>query len=89
MDFYFEIFKSASPGRIELTSERSDLESEIKGLEKTIEEETTMRDKEHEDFLAAKDEMDKAIAALKSAIEVRRPSQAADIGSSHSFTLII
>merc|ERR1719311_1618896 len=29
-----------------------------------------MRDKEHEDFLAAKDEMDKAIAALKSAIEV-------------------
>merc|ERR1719217_202291 len=57
-------------GRIELTSERSELEAEIKGLEKTIEEETTMRDKEHEDFLAAKDEMDKAIAALKSAIEV-------------------
>merc|ERR1719331_2410597 len=56
--------------RIELTSERADLEAEIKGLEKTIEEETTMRDKEHEDFLAAKDEMDKAIAALKSAIEV-------------------
>merc|ERR1719217_191303 len=57
-------------GRIELTSERSELEAEIKGLEKTIEEETTMRDKEHEDFVAAKDEMDKAIAALKSAIEV-------------------
>merc|ERR1719353_628907 len=57
-------------GRIELTSERADLESEIKGLEKTIEEETTMREKEHEDFVAAKDEMDKAIAALKSAIEV-------------------
>merc|ERR1719331_689248 len=56
--------------RIELTSERSELEAEIKGLEKTIEEETTMRDKEHEDFLAAKDEMDKAIAALKSAIDV-------------------
>ena len=29
-----------------------------------------MREKEHEDFVAAKDEMDKAIAALKSAIEV-------------------
>merc|ERR1719331_1191616 len=56
--------------RIELTSERTDLEAEIKGLEKTIEEETTMREKEHEDFVAAKDEMDKAIAALKSAIEV-------------------
>ena len=57
-------------GRIELTSERTDLEAEIKGLEKTIEEETTMREKEHEDFVAAKDEMDKAIAALKSAIDV-------------------
>merc|ERR1719181_1922480 len=64
---YIDDLKS---GRIELTSERSELEAEIKGLEKTIEEETTMRDKEHEDFLAAKDEMDKAIAALKSAIEV-------------------
>merc|ERR1719235_859973 len=44
-------------GRIELTSERTDLEAEIKGLEKTIEEETTMREKEHEDFVAAKDEL--------------------------------
>ena len=63
-------------GRIELTSERSELEAEIKGLEKTIEEETTMREKEHEDFLAAKDEMDKAIAALKSAIEVLKEGTA-------------
>merc|ERR1719331_3442491 len=62
--------------RIELTSERTDLEAEIKGLEKTIEEETTMREKEHEDFLAAKDEMDKAIAALKSAIEVLKEGTA-------------
>merc|ERR1719230_1355407 len=43
-------------GRVELTSERQELEAEIAGLEKAIEEETTMRKKEHEDFLAAKDE---------------------------------
>jgi len=54
-------------GRVELTTERQELEAEIAGLEKAIEEETTMREKEHADFLAAKDEMDKAIAALKSA----------------------
>jgi chromosome segregation ATPase len=54
-------------GRVELTTERQELEAEIAGLEKAIEEETTMREKEHTDFLAAKDEMDKAIAALKSA----------------------
>jgi DNA repair ATPase RecN len=51
-----------SSGRIELTSERSTLEEEIKSLEKAIEEEETMRDKEHEDFLAAEDEMKKAVA---------------------------
>ena len=32
-----------SSGKIELTSERTDLEAEIKQLEKTIEEETTLR----------------------------------------------
>jgi hypothetical protein len=58
-----------SSGRVELTSERSTLEAEIKVLEKTIQEEEEMRDKEHKDFLAAKDEMDKAIAALESATE--------------------
>ena len=57
-----------SSGKIELTSERTDLEAEIKALEKTIEEETTMREKENEDYLAAKDEMDKAIVALESAV---------------------
>ena len=54
-------------GRVELTSERTTLEAEIKELEKTIAEETTMREKEHEDYLAAKDEMDKAVAALEAA----------------------
>lgn len=56
-------------GKIELTSERSDLEKEIEDLEKTIADATTMREKEEEDYEAAKDEMDKAIAALGSAID--------------------
>jgi DNA repair exonuclease SbcCD ATPase subunit len=64
-----------SSGRIELTSEREELEAEIKELEKAIEEETAMRSKENEDYLAAKDEMDKAIAALESAVATLETAQ--------------
>jgi len=58
-----------SSGRVELTSERATLEAEIKELEKAIAEEEAMREKEHEDYLAAKDEMDKAVTALEAATE--------------------
>merc|ERR1719434_405308 len=47
-------------GKVEFTSERKDLEAEIETL-------TDMRNKENTDFLAAKDEMEKAIAALEKA----------------------
>jgi len=57
-------------GRVEFTSERKDLEAEIEKLNTEIETATDMRNKENEDFLAAKDEMEKAIAALEKAIEV-------------------
>jgi DNA repair exonuclease SbcCD ATPase subunit len=57
-------------GRVEFTSERKDLESEIEKLNTEIETATDMRKKENEDFLAAKDEMDKAIAALELAVEI-------------------
>merc|ERR1719313_600164 len=57
-------------GRIEFTSERKDLEAEIEKLNTEIETATDMRNKENEDYLAAKDEMEKAIAALEKAIEV-------------------
>merc|ERR1719456_1215850 len=57
-------------GRVEFTSERKDLEAEIEKLNTEIETATDMRKKENEDFLAAKDEMEKAIAALEKAIEV-------------------
>jgi len=56
-------------GRVELTSERTDLEKEIAGLMSDMEEATALRKKENSDFNEAKDEMTKAISALKSAIE--------------------
>jgi len=56
-------------GRVEFSTERVDLEAQIKKLMGEIEEAEDMRDKEHEDFLAAKDEMEKAIAALEEAVK--------------------
>merc|ERR1719379_2991454 len=64
---YIDDIKS---GRVEFTSERKDLEAEIEKLNTEIETATDMRKKENEDFLAAKDEMDKAIAALELAVDV-------------------
>merc|ERR1719329_1229670 len=67
LNAYIDDIKS---GRVEFTSERKDLETEIEKLNTEIESSNAMRNKEHEDFLAAKDEMEKAIAALESAIDV-------------------
>merc|ERR1719311_1280438 len=64
---YIDDIKS---GRVEFTSERKDLEAEIEKLNTEIETATDMRKKENEDFLAAKDEMEKAIAALEKAVDV-------------------
>jgi len=57
-------------GRVELTSERVDLEKEIKTLNDDIETATALRDKEHEDYEAAKEEMETAETALEDAIQV-------------------
>jgi len=57
-------------GRVEFTSERGDLEASIKDLNEEIEKADNMRDKEAKDYAAAKDEMEKAIAALEQAVEV-------------------
>jgi len=56
-------------GRIELTSERADLEKDIAQLMADMEEATALRKKEHADFLEAEDEMTKALTALQSAID--------------------
>jgi len=55
-------------GRIELTSERTDLEKDIASLMSDMESATALRKKEKADFEDAEDEMKKAVAALKSAI---------------------
>jgi chromosome segregation ATPase len=56
-------------GRIELTSERGDLEKDISELMNDLESAKALREKENADFLEAEDEMTKAVTALKSAID--------------------
>jgi exonuclease VII small subunit len=56
-------------GRIELTSERGDLEKDIATLMSDMESATAMRKKEKADFEEAEKEMNQAITALKSAID--------------------
>merc|ERR1719473_874475 len=67
LNAYIDDIKS---GRVEFTSERKDLEAEIEKLNTEIETATDMRKHENEDYLAAKDEMEKAISALEGAIDV-------------------
>jgi len=57
-------------GRIEFTSERGDLTEQLAALNAELEKSADIRAKEHEDYLAAKDEMEKAIAALEKAVDV-------------------
>jgi hypothetical protein len=64
---YIDDIKS---GRIDFTNERGELEAEIEKTSTEIETAKAMRKKENEDFLAAKDEMEKAITALKKAVDV-------------------
>jgi len=66
LNAYIDDIKS---GRVEFTSERKDLETEIEKLNTEIEGANALREKEHDDYLAAKDEMEKAIAALEGAVE--------------------
>jgi len=67
LEAYIDDIKS---GRIEFTSERTELEAQIKALNQEIETAEDLREKEKADFEAAKDEMTKAIAALEQAVEV-------------------
>jgi len=74
-------------GRIEFTNERADLEAEVEKLHTEIETATAMRNKETEDFLAAKDEMEKAITALKKAVEVLGSASSASALTSVGFDI--
>jgi len=65
-------------GRVELTSERTDLEKEVAALTSDIETATALRDQEKEDYEAAKAEMDAAIEALKEAVTVMKEGMGKD-----------
>jgi len=62
--------KDLAAGRIELTSERADLEKEIETLRGDMEVASELRKKETAEYDDAKAEMDQAITALASALEV-------------------
>mmetsp|Transcript_111090 Transcript_111090/g.324947 ORF Transcript_111090/g.324947 Transcript_111090/m.324947 type:complete len:730 (-) Transcript_111090:47-2236(-) len=64
-------------GRIELTSERADLEKELEQVHADMELAESMRSKENQDFESAKEEMEKAIDALTAAIDVLNAATAA------------
>lgn len=57
-------------GRQELTTERADRERDIADLAEDLENTTAMRNRDHEDFMVAKDEMTAAIQAIEAAIDV-------------------
>jgi len=57
-------------GRIEVTTERSDLEKEVNTLLSNVETATALRKQQNTDFKAATAEMDQAITALKAGIKV-------------------
>eukprot|EP00928_Gymnodinium_smaydae_P008872 TRINITY_DN13266_c0_g1_i3.p1 TRINITY_DN13266_c0_g1~~TRINITY_DN13266_c0_g1_i3.p1 ORF type:complete len:724 (-),score=213.24 TRINITY_DN13266_c0_g1_i3:65-2236(-) len=63
-------------GRVEFTSERTDLEKELEELNSDIEAANEMRKKENSDFMDATAEMDKAIKAINSALQVLRDATA-------------
>ena len=63
-------------GRIEFTSERTDLEKELEELNSDMEAASELRAKESKDFEEARDEMDKAITAIDGALTVLRETTA-------------
>lgn len=57
-------------GRIELTTERADLEKEIGQLHSDVEVAQAQRDKENGDYTDAKSEMEQGITALSDALQI-------------------
>jgi len=59
-------------GKVEFTSERADLEVELKATEDSIAKAVALRNQEHQDFLAAEAELEAAVKALEEAIKVMK-----------------
>jgi len=61
--------KDIEAGKIEFTTERVDLEKQVKGLKDDLQQAKDLRESDNKDFIAAEKEMKMAIAALKEAIK--------------------
>jgi len=72
-------------GRIELTSERADLEKEIETLMADLEAAKALREKEKADFEAAEKEMNQALTALEEAIKVLEEATKPDASAGAAF----
>jgi len=72
-------------GKIELTTERVDLEKEIAGMSADLEQAKALRDRENQDFNSAKAEMSQAKAALASGMKVLGEATKDHKGSLMSF----
>lgn len=70
IDYLNQYIADLDAGRIELTSERKDLEKEIEELHADMEAAETLREQEHAEFESAEEEMNQAIEALDGAINV-------------------
>eukprot|EP00747_Dinoflagellata_sp_TGD_P157410 gnl/TRDRNA2_/TRDRNA2_177735_c1_seq6.p1 gnl/TRDRNA2_/TRDRNA2_177735_c1~~gnl/TRDRNA2_/TRDRNA2_177735_c1_seq6.p1 ORF type:complete len:707 (+),score=306.28 gnl/TRDRNA2_/TRDRNA2_177735_c1_seq6:74-2194(+) len=68
-------------GRIDLTGEGGDLAKEVGQLRSDMETAKALRDKEHDDFKAAKKEMEQGIAALEKAVDVLKEATKDSKGS--------
>jgi len=63
-------------GRIEFTTERVDLEKELEEINAAMEAASALRNREHEEFLSAEEEMKQGVAALDKAILVLKEATA-------------
>jgi len=70
IDMLNQYLADIDAGRVEFTSERQDLEKEIEELHGDLEVAKQMRTQENKDFQVAEDEMNKAVSALTSAVDV-------------------
>jgi chromosome segregation ATPase len=76
-----------SAGRIELTSEQSDLTKEVDTLRTDMETAEEIRNQEHHEYVAAVAEMDQAIAALDDAIKVLKEATEDDAKAANLLSL--
>jgi len=69
-------------GRVEFSTEKKDLQASIEKLNKEIDEADSLRKQDHDDYDAAKVEMEESIASLEQAVDALGGNSASTSGSS-------